>query len=96
LRGLGKVEANPARLAQDLDNSWEVLAEPIQTVMRRYGIPEPYEQLKALTRGKSGITRDALQAFIRGLAIPETEKARLLALEPASYTGLAAQLAKRL
>jgi adenylosuccinate lyase len=95
LRGLGKVEANPARLAQDLDNSWEVLAEPIQTVMRRYGIPEPYEQLKALTRGKSGITRDTLHAFIGGLAIPEAEKARLLALTPASYTGLAAQLARR-
>jgi adenylosuccinate lyase len=95
LRGLGKVEANPARLAQDLDSSWEVLAEPIQTVMRRYGIPEPYEQLKALTRGKSGITRDTLHAFIGGLAIPEAEKARLLALTPASYTGLAAQLARR-
>src|SRR5574343_583036 len=69
LRGLNKREVNRARLAEDLDTSWEVLAEPIQTVMRRYGVENPYEQLKALTRGK-GITRDALHAFIRGLAIP--------------------------
>jgi adenylosuccinate lyase len=96
LRGLDKVEANPVRLAQDLDLSWEVLAEPIQTVMRRYGVPEPYEQLKVLTRGKDGITREALHAFIQGLTIPESEKARLLALTPATYIGLASALARRI
>jgi adenylosuccinate lyase len=96
LRGLDKLAANPARLAADLDASWEVLAEPIQTVMRRYGVPEPYEQLKALTRGKSGITRETLHAFIHTLAIPDAEKARLLELTPASYTGLAAQLARQI
>jgi len=94
LKGLSQVEANPARLREDLEQSWEVLAEAIQTVMRRYGIEHPYEQLKALTRGKEGITRDALRAFIDDLAIPEPEKQRLLALTPASYTGLAAQLAR--
>ena len=95
LRGLGKLEAEPARLAADLDACWEVLAEPIQTVMRRYAVPNPYEQLKELTRGK-GITRDALQAFIATLAIPEAEKARLLEMTPASYIGKAAELAKRI
>ncbi|HMV18230.1 MAG TPA: adenylosuccinate lyase [Rhodocyclaceae bacterium] len=95
LRGLGKLEADPARLAADLDACWEVLAEPIQTVMRRYGVPNPYEQLKELTRGK-GITRDALQAFIATLAIPEAEKTRLLAMTPASYIGKAAELARRI
>jgi adenylosuccinate lyase len=94
LRGLGKLEANPARLAADLDANWEVLAEPIQTVMRRYGIANPYEQLKDLTRGRA-ITRDGLHAFIRGLEIPEPEKQRLLALTPATYTGMAAKLARR-
>lgn len=94
LRGLSKIEPNPARLAEDLDASWEVLAEPIQTVMRRYGLPNPYEQLKALTRGQSGITRTSLHAFIATLALPEAEKARLLALTPSNYIGLAAQLAK--
>ena len=69
LRGLGKLEINAAQLAGDLDDAWEVLAEPIQTVMRRYGVPEPYEKLKALTRGK-GITREALQNFVRALPIP--------------------------
>jgi len=93
LRGLDKLEADRARLDADLDNCWEVLAEPVQTVMRRYGLPNPYEQLKELTRGK-GITREALQDFIRGLALPETEKLRLLALTPASYLGLAVKLAK--
>ena len=92
-RGLGKLRANPARLNADLDNAWEVLAEPIQTVMRRYGLPEPYEQLKALTRGV-GISRDSLREFIAGLAIPADAKARLLALTPASYIGLAAELAR--
>jgi adenylosuccinate lyase len=94
LRGLGKLEVNPARLAEDLEANWEVLAEPVQTVMRRYGIPNPYEQLKDLTRGRS-ITRDGLHAFIRTLAIPEPEKQRLLALTPATYTGMAARLARR-
>ena len=92
LRGLNKLEVNPARLAQDLDASWEVLAEPVQTVMRRYGIANPYEQLKELTRGK-GITREALQEFIGTLAIPQDAKDLLLQMTPANYTGLAAQLA---
>ncbi len=90
LRGIGKLEVNSARLAEDLDSNWEVLAEPIQTVMRRYGVPEPYEKLKALTRGQHGMTRDTLHAFIRGLAIPDDAKQRLLALTPAAYTGNAA------
>ena len=93
LRGLNKLEVNPQRLEQDLDANWEVLAEPVQTVMRRYGIANPYEQLKELTRGK-GITRDALQEFIGKLAIPQDAKDVLLAMTPANYTGLAAQLAK--
>jgi adenylosuccinate lyase len=93
LRGLNKLEVNPARLEQDLDANWEVLAEPVQTVMRRFGIENPYEQLKELTRGK-GITRDALQEFIGKLAIPQDAKDLLLAMTPANYTGLAAQLAK--
>jgi adenylosuccinate lyase len=93
LRGLNKLEVNPQRLAQDLDANWEVLAEPVQTVMRRFGIENPYEQLKELTRGK-GITRDALQEFIGKLAIPQDAKDLLLAMTPANYTGLAAQLAK--
>jgi len=93
LRGLNKLEANPARMAEDLDQNWEVLAEPVQTVMRRYGIENPYEQLKELTRGK-GISQAALQEFIQGLAIPQDAKDRLLAMTPATYIGLAAQLAK--
>ncbi len=93
LRGLNKLEVNPARMAEDLDHSWEVLAEPVQTVMRRYGIENPYEQLKELTRGK-GISRDALRDFINGLAIPQDAKDRLLAMTPASYVGLAETLAK--
>ncbi len=96
LRGLGKLEANPAALAADLDANWEVLAEPIQTVMRRYGVANPYEQLKELTRGKGGITRDTLHAFIDGLAIPDGEKSRLKKMTPASYTGIAAELASRI
>ncbi|MCG2586692.1 adenylosuccinate lyase [Massilia sp. TS11] len=92
LRGLNKLEVNAARLAQDLDAAWEVLAEPVQTVMRRYGVPNPYEQLKELTRGK-GITKEALHAFIATLAIPQDAKDLLLAMTPANYTGLAAQLA---
>jgi adenylosuccinate lyase len=95
LRGLSAVEADPARLREDLDGAWEVLAEPIQTVMRRCGVADPYEQVKALTRGQQGITRDVLHAFIRGLAIPEADKAALLALTPAAYLGLAGKLARR-
>ena len=93
LRGLNKLEVNPQRLAADLDANWEVLAEPVQTVMRRYGIENPYEQLKELTRGK-GISQQALQDFIRTLAIPDDAKQRLLALTPASYTGDAVRLAR--
>jgi adenylosuccinate lyase len=96
LRGLNKLEANPMRLDADLEANWEVLAEPIQTVMRRYGVPNPYEQLKELTRGKSGITRETLAAFIENLPIPDAEKQRLLALTPQSYTGKGAELAKRI
>ncbi|HTI96731.1 MAG TPA: adenylosuccinate lyase [Rudaea sp.] len=92
LRGLAKLNANPERLAADLDANWEVLAEAVQTVMRRYGLPEPYEQLKALTRGQ-GITRESLRTFIESLALPTDAKQRLLALTPATYTGLAAKLA---
>ncbi|MEQ6292311.1 adenylosuccinate lyase [Vogesella sp. GCM10023246] len=96
MKGLNKLELNPAMLASDLDATWELLAEPIQTVMRRYGVPNPYEQLKELTRGKDGITRDTLAAFIKGLEIPEAEKARLLELTPASYVGKAEELARRI
>ncbi|MEO8166492.1 MAG: adenylosuccinate lyase, partial [Betaproteobacteria bacterium] len=96
LRGLNKLEPDPQRLADDLNANWEVLAEPIQTLMKRYGIDDAYEQLKALTRGKAGINRETLHAFIRGLAVPPAEKERLLALTPGSYTGRAEQLAKRI
>jgi adenylosuccinate lyase len=96
LKGLAKLEASPARLAADLEANWDVLAEPIQTVMRRYGVAGAYEQLKELTRGKGGITREALTAFIQGLPLPDAEKQRLLALTPATYTGKAAELAKRI
>ena len=95
LRGLNKLEANPTALNADLNATWELLAEPIQTVMRRYAVPNAYEQLKDLTRGKEGITPENLQAFIQQLAIPDTAKAQLLALTPALYTGKAAELAKR-
>ena len=91
LKGISKLEVNPSRLAEDLDNSWEVLAEPIQTVMRRYGIPEPYEKLKALTRGQA-ITRDTLHTFITTLELPKGTKTQLLALTPANYVGLAKKL----
>ncbi len=96
LKGLNKLEVNRARLAEDLDTSWEVLAEPIQTVMRRYGVENPYEQLKALTRGKGGITQEALHAFIRELAIPQDARDLLLAMTPASYIGKASELAQRI
>ncbi len=94
LRGLGKLSANPERLAADLDAAWEVLAEPVQTVMRRHGLPNPYEQLKELTRGQ-GISAESMRAFIQGLDLRADAKARLLALTPATYTGLAASLAKK-
>jgi len=93
LRGLNKLEVNAAKLEADLDANWEVLAEPVQTVMRRYGIENPYEQLKELTRGK-GITKEALREFIGTLAVPQEAKDLMLAMTPANYTGLAAQLAK--
>jgi adenylosuccinate lyase len=93
LRGLHKLELNAAVIDADIDNCWEVLAEPVQTVMRRYGLPHPYEQLKALTRGK-GITQEALAEFINGLDLPAQPKVRLLALTPRTYIGLAANLAK--
>jgi len=95
LRGLGKLETNPSRLAEDLDNCWEVLAEPVQTVMRRYGIANPYEQLKELTRGK-GISREALREFIGTLAIPEDARQLLLDMTPGSYIGKAEELARRI
>ena len=91
--GLGKLELNRESLADDLDTSWEVLAEPIQTVMRRYGVQGAYEKLKEVTRGKT-VTAGALHELIRSLDIPEPEKQRLLAMKPASYTGLAMALAK--
>jgi adenylosuccinate lyase len=90
-KGLGKLEVDAGRLLADVDGAWEVLAEAVQTVMRRYGIPEPYEQLKALTRGRP-VTRDLLREFVTTLDIPETEKQRLLELTPATYVGLAARL----
>ena len=95
LRGLNKLEPDPKRLADDLNVNWEVLAEPIQTVMKRHGIADAYEQLKALTRGKASINRESLHEFIRGLAIPPAERERLLALTPGTYTGMAEHLAKR-
>jgi len=96
IKGLGKLEANPQRLAEDLDSSWEVMAEPIQTVMRRYNVENAYDKLKELTRGKGGINRDSLHAFIKTLEIPEEAKQRLLELTPGSYLGKAAELAKRI
>ena len=95
LRGLHKLEANPAAMLADLNATWELLAEPIQTVMRRYAVPQAYERLKALTRGKDGITPETLRQFINGLAIPDGAKAELLALTPAAYIGKAVELAQR-
>jgi adenylosuccinate lyase len=92
--GLAKLELNADALADDLDGAWEVLAEPIQTVMRRYGVQGAYEKLKDVTRGKT-VRPEDLHALIRSLEIPEAEKTRLLAMTPASYTGLAAALARR-
>jgi len=94
--GLARLEVDEARIAADLDANWEVLAEPIQTVMRRYGVPKPYEQLKELTRGVKGMTRETLHAFIDGLAIPADARMRLKALTPATYVGSATELARRI
>ena len=94
-RGLGKLEVDETALAADLDRAWEVLAEAVQTVMRRHGLPNPYEQLKELTRGKS-VTRESLGAFIDGLSLPMEERNRLKAMSPGSYTGRAADLARRI
>ena len=92
-RGLSKLETNPAALAADLDQAWEVMAEAVQTVMRRHGLPEPYEQLKAFTRGQP-MTRELMLGFVAALALPDDDKARLLAMTPGRYTGLAAALAR--
>ncbi|WP_257254855.1 MULTISPECIES: adenylosuccinate lyase [unclassified Endozoicomonas] len=94
LKGIGKLQANADRLNEDLDNAWEVLAEPIQTVMRRYGIDQPYEKLKALTRGQDGITRTTLETFIDELDMPTEVKAELKKLTPGNYLGNAATQAK--
>ena len=93
LKGIGKLELNQLRLEADLESAWEVLAEPVQTVMRRYNIPEPYEKLKALTRGQA-ITRESIQAFVDTLDIPEIAKTELLALTPSNYIGNAPTQAK--
>ncbi|NVD35388.1 adenylosuccinate lyase [Marinobacter lutaoensis] len=95
LKGLGKLEINPDRLNEDLDHAWEVLAEPIQTVMRRYHIEKPYEKLKALTRGKA-MSADVIQNFVAGLDIPDAAKAELMALTPATYIGNAAEQARKI
>jgi len=92
-KGLTKLSVNPEQLQTDLDNAWEVLAEAVQTVMRRHGLPEPYEQLKALTRGH-GISAESMRAFIDTLPLPNPDKQRLRALTPAGYIGLAATLAR--
>jgi adenylosuccinate lyase len=96
LKGLDKLEVNAKRLAEDLDANWDVLAEPIQTVMRRYGLENPYEQLKALTRGKGGISKETLHKFINALKIPKEAKDRLLSMTPANYLGKAVAMAKRI
>jgi len=95
LKGMSKLELNRERLAADLDDAWEVLAEPVQTVMRRYNIEKPYEKLKELTRGQ-GITKERMQQFIESLQIPETAKQSLRDLTPASYIGNAAEQARRI
>jgi adenylosuccinate lyase len=94
MAGLNKLEINKDAIAKDLNSSWEVLAEPIQTVMRRFGLPQPYEQLKKFTRGEA-MTKELMRGFIEGLDIPQADKDRLLAMTPATYTGKAAELAKR-
>ena len=95
-KGLSKLESNPDRLAEDLMNAWEILAEPIQTIMRRYGLPNPYEQLKELTRGKESISEETIRKFIDGLAIPDNEKKRLRDLTPQNYIGKATELARNI
>lgn len=94
IRGLGRLQTNPEAIARELEQSWEVLGEAIQTVMRRYGVPEPYEKLKELTRGKV-VDKKLLHGFIASLDIPHDAKERLKKLTPSSYTGLAEQLAKK-
>jgi adenylosuccinate lyase len=93
LKGMNKLEVNEARLNEDLENAWEVLAEPIQSVMRRYGLPEPYEQLKELTRGQ-GMTQERIRAFVQGLGLPSQVAQALLELTPATYIGDATGLAR--
>jgi adenylosuccinate lyase len=94
LRGLDKLEANPRRIAEDLEGSWDVLAEAVQTVMRAHRIEGSYEKLKELTRGKGGIAKEDLHAFVRSLPLPDEAKKRLLALTPSTYVGLAPRLAR--
>jgi adenylosuccinate lyase len=96
LRGLDRLEADRERMDADLKDRWEVLAEAVQTVMRRYALVGAYEKLKDLTRRRDGVTREALHAFINGLDLPEAEKMRLLALTPSTYIGKAAELAKKI
>jgi adenylosuccinate lyase len=92
VRGLGKLQADSAVIADDLESAWAVIGEAVQTVMRRYGIPEPYEKLKALTRGQA-VDRELIQQFVESLEIPDAAKEHLLQLTPATYTGLAESLA---
>ncbi|MEP6606931.1 MAG: lyase family protein, partial [Nitrosospira sp.] len=96
IQGLSKLEVSPERLMEDLESAWEVLAEPIQTVMRRHGVRNSYEQLKELTRGKEGITKDTLHKFIDGRAIPGVEKKRLQEMTPHNYIGRAAALSRKI
>jgi adenylosuccinate lyase len=93
VKGLGKLELNLERLAEDLDRNWEVLAEPIQTVMRKVGMDRPYERLKELTRGRR-VTAEIMRDFVKNLPLPEADKKRLMKLTPATYVGIAAKLAK--
>ena len=95
MKGLDKLRLNEQNLARDLDNAWEVLAEPIQTVMRRAGIEQPYEKLKELTRGQK-ITRETIRQFVKSLSLPEQDRERLLALTPANYTGIAGTIVEML
>ena len=94
-KGMGKLEINQQRLQEDLDNCWEVLAEPIQTVMRRYGIEKPYEKLKALTRGNT-IDQATIKTFVEGLEMPDQAKAELIAMLPSTYIGNAVEQAKKI
>lgn len=93
LEGLGKIQADPVAIQEDIDARWEVLGEAVQTVMRRYGISEPYEKLRTLTRGEP-VTREMMHDFVQSLEIPDEAKKRLLDLTPATYTGLAGTLAR--